>query len=350
MHATILNHKGFTSGGEFSADGRFVLTGCSSTTIGSQARLWEGKTGRPASEWIALGAFDHTVSIGFSPCGDKFLTGGQDRFIRIHDTCSGTTTAAFAMKSTITAAIWSPNGESLIVACQNKSLQILSASTGEPHFAKLKVARAPVSKGHAESLQVSPDNRWLAVVAGLNITLIDMSNGTLGPTLKHRLRVTSFVWRDRNRLITASDDYILREWQISAGTPSREIYRTPRWIWTLQSSRDGKRLLIGTEDVMLGDGHCGHAEVIDVDSGKPLTDWLRHDGTTLAVFSPDESRIATGSSDLTVAIWDVRSGKLLYRYRHGSMVRGIRFNRAGDRLLVIGGLKAAILKVPKRRP
>ncbi|HQR08300.1 MAG TPA: hypothetical protein PLN21_15840 [Gemmatales bacterium] len=130
------------------------------------------------------------------------------------------------------------------------------------------------------SFVISPNAKNLAIVSGIQVIIISLKNLKIQKVLKHRLRITSAIWRNDDYLITASDDYHIREWDIRRGS-ERIIFSTPRWIWSLSLSADKTRLLIGTEDNMMGPNHCGHAMVINLNTGKPLSDRMQHPGTVL---------------------------------------------------------------------
>jgi WD40 repeat protein len=49
-------------------------------------------------------------------------------------------------------------------------------------------------------------------------------------------------------------------------------------------------------------------------------------------FSPDGTRLATGSDDNRARVWDAASGQQLLEVRHGKRVRAVAFSPDGTRL------------------
>jgi WD40 repeat protein/serine/threonine protein kinase len=59
---------------------------------------------------------------------------------------------------------------------------------------------------------------------------------------------------------------------------------------------------------------------------------------TCLAFSPDETRLAVGSYDTTLTIWDLPSGKEFATYRgHAGSIASVAFSADGTRLLSLGG-------------
>jgi WD40 repeat protein/predicted Ser/Thr protein kinase len=75
--------------------------------------------------------------------------------------------------------------------------------------------------------------------------------------------------------------------------------------------------------------------VFDATSGKRTAICTGHsDGVRTYAFSPDSSRVATGSLDRTARVWDAATGKLLATCRgHTSSVHRVAFSPDGQRLL-----------------
>ncbi|KAL5512555.1 hypothetical protein ACEPAG_3208 [Sanghuangporus baumii] len=100
------------------------------------------------------------------------------------------------------------------------------------------------------------------------------------------------------------------------------------WVMSVVFSPDGKRIASGSDD--------GTILVWDADSGEVVsgpfkghTDWVRS-----VAFSPDGKRVASGSNDHTIRVWNVDSGELVLGplEGHTDWVRSVAFSPDGKRI------------------
>ncbi len=97
-------------------------------------------------------------------------------------------------------------------------------------------------------------------------------------------------------------------------------------VWSVAFSPDGQRLASGSGD--------GTVKIWDSATGKELYSFKRHASfVTSVAFSPDGQRLASGSDDKTVKIWDSAIGKELFTLRgHTGQVWSVAFSPDGQRL------------------
>jgi eukaryotic-like serine/threonine-protein kinase len=92
-------------------------------------------------------------------------------------------------------------------------------------------------------------------------------------------------------------------------------------------SPDGSRIVTGSADRT--------ARVWDARTGTNLLELKGHHGKVVsATFSPDGTRVVTGSLDRTAKIWDAKSGTLVLDLKgHTSPLSGAAFSRDGSRIV-----------------
>jgi len=98
-------------------------------------------------------------------------------------------------------------------------------------------------------------------------------------------------------------------------------------VWCAEFSPDGSRVVTGSLDWT--------ARVWDARTGEALSGPLHHESVVSAVqFSPDGLRVLTASEDRTARVWDARTGQPLTEpLRHEGPVRSARFSADGLRVV-----------------
>jgi len=96
-------------------------------------------------------------------------------------------------------------------------------------------------------------------------------------------------------------------------------------IYGIAFSPDGKKIASGSEDKTI--------KIWDADSGKNIATLKRHMRPVLSVaFNPDGKKIASGSDDKTIKIWDTDSGKNIATFEwHKGFVYSVAFSPDGKK-------------------
>jgi len=104
------------------------------------------------------------------------------------------------------------------------------------------------------------------------------------------------------------------------------LFGHTNWVQSVAFSLDGQRLASGSEDQTV--------KIWDSVTGKELFSLKGHDGPVTSVaFSPDGQRLASASSDRMVKIWDSATGKELFALKgHTDLVTSVAFSPDGQRL------------------
>ncbi|NLI75809.1 MAG: hypothetical protein GX442_05125 [Candidatus Riflebacteria bacterium] len=267
--ATIALRPGFAGVEDlaWSPDGRLLAAG-----------LWQYRRPAPAAVRLydtetrrEVAAFPHGTyagSVAWSPDGRRLAAASQREFVRVWDVAAKAATAhlktpaarSFDQDQWATQVAWMPDGARLLVACADERLRLLDATTGE--------VRTAFGKGHARPVHQVGLSRDGAVVVSLE--------------------------REGRELLV---------WRVdSPDSPAARLpLPGPAGCFALASS--GSRLAVALQA-------RGVVLVLDPATGREEARLSGQAGRVLAlVWSPDETALAAGSTDGTVRLWQVPSGK-----------------------------------------
>jgi len=108
---------------------------------------------------------------------------------------------------------------------------------------------------------------------------------------------------DGQRVMTCSIDGSLRVWNLETGGQIGNDWRDGE-SGVESISLNGKKVVSGSKD--------GGMKIWDLNTGKVITTWTAHTSNVTAVsWSQDGARIMSGCFDGTTRVWDVESGKTI---------------------------------------
>jgi WD40 repeat protein len=195
------------------------------------------------------------------------------------------------------------------------------------------VVPLPAGDGY---LIAAPDHLQIGVLTSAGLRITDLEGGEqrtvpLGP--EHRRGQVSVTWTHRGLRVAAWVDDTAFDLLDDAGQVLCRVGRPDiKFIGypPVVVSPDGTRLACRG-----GDDEWRRVAVFDATSGKLTALCKGHDDGILPYsFSPDGTRLATGSVDRTARVWDAATGTLLATcWGHGSSVHSVAFSPDGARLL-----------------
>ena len=333
-----LGWQSFSSG--FSPDGKTLAV-----ADGQVVTLWDPATGIPLHD------FGHTYAVGalaFAPDGRSLLSGASftDRLIHRWDPDTGERLATWrGHTSAVYALAISRDGKRALSASYDGTCRLWEVGTGH-ELGRIGKHAKPIW-----SADLAPDGRTAATVED-DRALLWQVDGTkplrsfshdgqhvmqvaFAPDGRHLLTRTDKkpgvvrIWaldtgvearrlpspsgamvsrfdlsRDGRHVATSEDPGVIHLWDFETGRRTRsltvDIGEMPRSTkWALGAfSPDGRCLAVAASD--------GTVRLVEAATGQERFRWEGHKrGAVKALFSPDGARVASGSWDRTILVWDV---------------------------------------------
>jgi WD40 repeat protein/serine/threonine protein kinase len=270
------------------------------------------------------------VAVAFSSDGSRLATAGGDQVVKVWDAATGRELRAFRVnRGRARNVALSADGTRLAAGGEDHTVTVWDVAGGKELCTFQEDKRGSLG---AASLAFNADGTRLAS-GGAFVTVWDVDGGN--ELCRLRRGITVAFSPDGTRLATTDsaadggildDDFGITLWDVKSGQQLRTFRghtaRTP----ALAFSPDGTRLASGSFDRTV--------RVWDVAGGKELHTARGHGGWALTVaFSPDGTRLASGGSDQTVRVWDAATGQELRTFRgHNDAVTTLAFSPDGTRL------------------
>ncbi|KIK44108.1 hypothetical protein CY34DRAFT_11278 [Suillus luteus UH-Slu-Lm8-n1] len=138
------------------------------------------------------------------------------------------------------------------------------------------------------------------------------------------------------RIIVCSWDGLIRVWDLETDTQVGEEWEDKDFrVETIALSPDSKKVASGSRD--------GAVKLWNVDTGKIIKTWTGHIKEVRSVsWSPDSGRVVSGSNDGTFRVWNVESGKtILGPINAGERVWAVCYS-PDVKMIATGGIRIKI--------
>ncbi len=303
-----INENGVMTMATFSSDGKRILAcaGTLSQKFGQVEELlsWNAETGRQTPTIARVKGGYQVDSRAFSGNGERIIFARHDGILPVCDSVTGKELVSITVSKAFHFVAISPDG-TWVASSDGKRIIIWDVASG----AKKRTCEEP-SRGIG-SIAISPDGKRIAAVA-------------------NPFSENPFTTRDRPVLI----------WDVETGRQTLECH-VPRGNelsmavsgTPLTFSPDSQRLAAGNDEV-------GTLTMWDAQTGEVLHTMKGHTTTVVsAAFSPDGKRLATGSFDQTVRLWDVETGQEVLSIKVPARVLSIAFSHDGKHLAAATGYK-----------
>ncbi|KAG5972123.1 hypothetical protein E4U56_006348 [Claviceps arundinis] len=191
-------------------------------------------------------------------------------------------------------------------------------------------------------VRFSPDGKYVATGCnklaqifdahdGRKVCKLEIEHGDDAPNKAADLYIRGLAFSPDGRyLLTGTEDYLLRIWDIATKTIRHTLSGHELDIFSVDFARDGKLIASGGGDKTV--------RIWDAEKGSHTLTLTVKDGITCVAISPDSKYVAASCLNHNVYVWDIHSGALLEEFGgsfggHGDAVYSLAFSPDGKNLL-----------------
>ena len=318
LRAVLHGHRGTVYGSTFVDDGHSVATAGLDGTV-RLYRLDDPNAPRILGEHAGM-----VWSIQSSPDGRSVVTASFDNTAMIFDVRGASPQRVLrGHAAEIFGAVFSPDGHRVVTASHDGTARVFRASDGVQQV----VLNHP---GRVLLARFTPDGESVVTACVDNLLRIFDLDDPVHPRRLHgpTARIATLdVSADGRWIASGGYDNVAHLYALDAKAPrERVVARHDGAINTMEFSPDGTRLLTGSEDAT--------ARLVDLEAEVRDVVLTGHVEPVRSVrFSPDGTRVATASNDGTVRTFTLDGAPVSVFAGHADHVRSVAYAPSGSLLV-----------------
>ncbi|KAF8879999.1 quinon protein alcohol dehydrogenase-like superfamily [Gymnopilus junonius] len=319
----ITGHGNWIMCAVFSPDGQRILSGSDDGTV----CIWNAATGEIEGSPFT-GHTDSVISVAFSPDGQYITSSSHDHTICVWNVEKAelVTSPYTGHAGGVNSVAFSSDGCYIVSGSDDCTLRVWNTFTGG-------TVGDPLTghKNYVNSVAFSPDGRYIVSGSSDNtIRVWSIRKSKMKRQIRgHVSSVKSVAFSpDGRRILSGSSDGTIRVWNPRTGeTEAGPFIGHSDWVMSVAFSPDGKRIVSGSHDGTVRLWNAATVEKEGRVQGRESFNWSNAhqfgsdqtgQGESITeesilesarrvksvAFSPDGQRIASGSTDHTIQIFD----------------------------------------------
>lgn len=322
----LVGHLSSVMMANFTPDGSKVATASSDHSL----KIWNAVSGEELATLV--GHQGPVASVAISPDGRLLASGSQDNTIRLWDVPQTKPLQVFAgHQGAATGFAASADATLLLSAGRDRTAKLWNMTgTAEPRSIVASTAEltAAAQRGDLNQFATADAAGFIQIWRAFD----SQQETMLG---SHRGGVTALHYHANNQqLLSAGQDGLVKLWQLPF-VPPRQITTEATPIDIVTFSTDGQLAATATRV-----GDRPGVLIRRVETGELIGTLLGHEAPITALaFNNNHTRLATGSADKTVRIWELADAKFpeILKYgEHTAAVRAVAFSADGSQIFSAG--------------